>query len=206
MTHSASFFAIKILTDPTIPANAGIPRPVEMKIPEGSFLDAAAPRGRVRRQHRDDAAHRRHGFEGVRPVRARAHTSSQPGHHEPIRSASVASTRAAAEPYTYIETIAGGQGGRPAGDGMDGVQCNMTNTMNTPVEALEISYPLRVERYEIARGVGGARDASRRKRRGSFADDHRSRGTGLLAVGPAPICPLWIGRGRRRHARLQLDT
>ena len=51
--------------------------------------------------------------------------------------------------YTYIETIAGGQGGRPSGDGMDGVQCNMTNTMNTPVEALEISYPLRVERYEI---------------------------------------------------------
>ena len=59
-------------------------------------------------------------------------------------------------PYTYIETIAGGQGGRPNGDGMDGVQCNMTNTMNTPVEALEISYPLRVERYELREGSGGA--------------------------------------------------
>ena len=58
--------------------------------------------------------------------------------------------------YTYIETIAGGQGGRPGGDGMDGVQCNMTNTMNTPVEALEISYPLRVERYELREGSGGA--------------------------------------------------
>jgi len=58
-------------------------------------------------------------------------------------------------PYTYIETIAGGQGGRPKGDGMDGVQCNMTNTMNTPVEALEISYPLRVVRYEIRPGSGG---------------------------------------------------
>ena len=58
--------------------------------------------------------------------------------------------------YTYIETIAGGQGGRPSGDGMDGVQCNMTNTMNTPVEALEISYPLRVERYELREGSGGA--------------------------------------------------
>ena len=42
------------------------------------------------------------------------------------------------------------------GDGMDGVQCNMTNTLNTPVEALEIAYPLRVERYEIRDGSGGA--------------------------------------------------
>src|SRR6266850_5321614 len=58
--------------------------------------------------------------------------------------------------YTYIETIAGGQGGRPMGPGMDGVQCNMTNTMNTPIEALEISYPLRVERYELLEGTGGA--------------------------------------------------
>ena len=58
-------------------------------------------------------------------------------------------------PYTYVETIAGGQGGRPMGPGMDGVQCNMTNTMNTPIEALEISYPLRVERYELVEGTGG---------------------------------------------------
>src|SRR5262245_11778379 len=57
--------------------------------------------------------------------------------------------------YTYIETIAGGQVGRPGGDGMDGVQCSMTNTMNTPVEALEIAYPLRVERYELREGSGG---------------------------------------------------
>lgn len=58
-------------------------------------------------------------------------------------------------PYTYIETIAGGEGGKPWGDGTDGVQCNMTNTMNTPVESLEITYPLRVERYEFRPGSGG---------------------------------------------------
>jgi N-methylhydantoinase B len=58
-------------------------------------------------------------------------------------------------PYTYIETIAGGEGGRPWGDGTDGVQCNMTNTMNTPVEALEITYPLRVQQYELRPGSGG---------------------------------------------------
>src|SRR2546423_6625240 len=59
-------------------------------------------------------------------------------------------------PYSYIETIGGGQGGRPMGPGDDGIQCNMTNTMNTPVEALEITYPLRVERYELREGSAGA--------------------------------------------------
>src|SRR5437588_235710 len=59
-------------------------------------------------------------------------------------------------PYSYIETIGGGQGGRPMGPGDDGIQCNMTNTMNTPVEALEITYPLRVERYELREGSSGA--------------------------------------------------
>jgi N-methylhydantoinase B len=58
-------------------------------------------------------------------------------------------------PYSYIETIGGGQGGRPMGPGDDGIQCNMTNTMNTPVEALEITYPLRVERYELREGSAG---------------------------------------------------
>src|SRR5438093_413240 len=59
-------------------------------------------------------------------------------------------------PYSYIETIGGGQGGRPMGPGDDGIQCNMTNTMNTPVEALEITYPLRVERYELREGSSGS--------------------------------------------------
>ncbi len=62
----------------------------------------------------------------------------------------------AGRPYTYIETIGGGQGGRPWGPGDDGIQCNMTNTMNTPIEALEITYPLRVERYELREGSAGA--------------------------------------------------
>ena len=89
--------------------------------------------------------------------------------------------------YTYIETIAGGQGGRPGGDGMDGVQCNMTNTMNTPVEALEIAYPLRVERYELREGSGG-----KGRHRGGHgvvrvADGHRPRGARIAAVGPTPI-------------------
>ncbi len=62
---------------------------------------------------------------------------------------------ATGEPFAYYETIAGGMGARPGSDGVDAVQVHMTNTLNTPIEALEFSYPMRVERYEIVPGTGG---------------------------------------------------
>ena len=153
MTHSAVFFAIKILTDPTIPANAGILRPVEIKIPKGSFLDAQLPAAvcagntETTQQIADTVLKAFAQFAPERIPAASQGTMNLIG----VGGVDPRSGR----PYTYIETIAGGQGGRPAGDGMDAVQCNMTNTMNTPIEALEISYPLRVERYEIREGSGG---------------------------------------------------
>jgi N-methylhydantoinase B len=153
MTHSAVFFAVKILTDATIPANAGILRPVEIRIPKGSFLDAQPPAavcaGNTETAQRvSDTVLR--AFAQFAPERVPA--ASQ-GTMNLIGIGGIDPRNG--RPYTYIETIAGGQGGRPKGDGMDGVQCNMTNTMNTPVEALEISYPLRVVRYEIRAGSGG---------------------------------------------------
>jgi len=153
MTHSAVFFAVKILTDATIPANAGILRPVEIRIPQGSFLDAQPPAavcaGNTETTQRvSDTVLR--AFAQFAPERVPA--ASQ-GTMNLIGIGGIDPRNG--RPYTYIETIAGGQGGRPKGDGMDGVQCNMTNTMNTPVEALEISYPLRVVRYEIRPGSGG---------------------------------------------------
>jgi N-methylhydantoinase B len=154
MTHSAVFFAVKVLTDAGLPANAGILRPVTILIPPGSFLDARHPAavcaGNTETSQRiSDAVLR--AFAQLAPSRIPAASQGTMnligvGGNDPR------SGRA----YTYIETIAGGQGGRPGGDGMDGVQCNMTNTMNTPVEALEIAYPLRVERYELREGSGGA--------------------------------------------------
>jgi N-methylhydantoinase B len=59
------------------------------------------------------------------------------------------------EHFSYYETIAGGEGGLPFRDGMDGVHTHMTNTRNTPVEALELAYPLRVEAYRLLGGSGG---------------------------------------------------
>jgi N-methylhydantoinase B len=58
--------------------------------------------------------------------------------------------------WTYYETIGGGSGAGPRGDGASAVQCHMTNTLNTPAEAIEMQYPLRVLRFERARGTGGA--------------------------------------------------
>jgi N-methylhydantoinase B len=154
MTHSAVFFAVKVLTDPTIPTNSGTFRPVEVRIPEGSFLNARRPAavcaGNTETTQRVvDAVLK--AFAKLAPERIPA-ASQGTMNLISVGGRDPRSGRA----YTYVETIAGGQGGRPGGPGMDGVQCNMTNTMNTPVEALEISYPLRVERYELLEGTGGA--------------------------------------------------
>ena len=59
-------------------------------------------------------------------------------------------------PFAYYETVGGGAGAGPQGDGLSGVHVHMTNTLNTPVEALEYAYPFRVRRYALRRGSGGA--------------------------------------------------
>jgi N-methylhydantoinase B len=59
-------------------------------------------------------------------------------------------------PFTYYETVGGGAGASPAGDGLSGVHVHMTNTLNTPIEALEFAYPLRVRHYGLRRGSGGS--------------------------------------------------
>lgn len=152
-THSAVFFAVKILSDPSIPVNAGTFRPVRISIPAGSFLDAEHPAavcaGNTETTHRvADTVLK--AFAQIAPDRIPAASQGTMnlisiGGRDPRNG----------KAYTYVETICGGQGGRPRGPGMSGVQCNMTNTLNTPVEALEISYPLRVERYELRDGTGG---------------------------------------------------
>jgi len=58
-------------------------------------------------------------------------------------------------PFVYYETIGGGMGGRPTKDGVSGIHTHMTNTMNTPIEALEFAFPLRLKRYALRRGSGG---------------------------------------------------
>src|SRR5258706_8256504 len=107
--------------------------------PRGLIPQRAASGRRLRRQHRNHAARGRavlKVFAQFAPDRIPAASQGtmnliSVGGRDPRNGRA----------YTYVETIAGGQGGRPLGPGVDGVQCNMTNTMNTPIEALEISYP-----------------------------------------------------------------
>ena len=78
--------------------------------------------------------------------------------------------------FTYYETLGGGQGACPDADGPSGVHVAMSNTLNTPVEALELEFPLRVTEYALRRGSGGAGALPRRRRRrprarGARADD-----------------------------------
>ena len=89
--------------------------------------------------------------------------------------------------WTYYETIGGGQGGEPAGAGDSGVHVGMTNTLNTPVEALELEFPLRVERYELRGGSRRRGRAPRRRRHRAGDARARARGRPLLT-------------DRRRHA------
>ena len=153
MAYSASFFALKTVTDPTIPVNSGTFRPIELVLPPDSFLNAQPPAavcaGNTEATHRicDTVLKAAAQFAPDAALAGSQGTMNLIG----IGGTDPRTGRA----YTYIETIAGGEGGRPWGDGTDGVQCNMTNTMNTPVEALEISYPLRVERYELRTGSAG---------------------------------------------------
>src|SRR5580700_2165278 len=154
MTYSASFFAIEVTTEQEITVNAGTFLYVELRLPEGSFL-AARPPAAV-------CAGNTETTQRIADTVLKVCAQFAPD-RVPAASQGTMNTIAVGgndprdgRPYSYIETIGGGQGGRPMGPGDDGIQCNMTNTMNTPVEALEITYPLRVERYELREGSSGA--------------------------------------------------
>lgn len=154
MTWSASLFALKLVTDPDIPVNGGSLRAIDLTLPEDSVVNARAPAavcaGNTETTQRicDTVLRAAARFAPDRTPAASQGTMNLIG----VGGTDPRSGR----PFTYIETIAGGEGARPWGDGTDGVQVNMTNTMNTPIEALEISYPLRVTCYELRPGTGGA--------------------------------------------------
>ena len=154
MCWSSVFYSLKLLTDASLPPNAGVLRPVRVHIPKGSFLDAQRPAavcaGNTETTQRlADTVLR--GFAQIAPERIAAASN---GTMNLIGIGGVDPRNG--RPYTYIETSGGGQGGRPMGPGMSGVHANMSNTLNTPIESLEVSYPLRCLRYELRDGSGGA--------------------------------------------------
>ncbi|WP_129115721.1 hydantoinase B/oxoprolinase family protein [Halegenticoccus tardaugens] len=147
---SAVYFVVRCVTDPEIPPNQGCYDPVSIDVPEGSVLNprppAAVVGGNVETSQR------------VTDVVLAALSEAAPdrvpaGGQGTMNNLTIGSRTS--EGFTYYETIGGGFGARPDGDGMDGVQVGMTNTLNTPIEALEAEYPLRVERYALRSGSGG---------------------------------------------------
>ena len=150
VTVSAVGFALRCATDPTIPANGGAMRPVRVVAPAGTVVAATPPvavgAGNVEVSQR------------VADVCLAALEAAAPGRVGGANQGTMNNVLLGASdpaPWVYYETIGGGQGARPWADGMSGVHTAMTNTRDTPVEALERELPLRVVRSTLRRGSGG---------------------------------------------------
>src|SRR5215218_5558423 len=147
VTRSASYFALRVLLPEDILANAGTYAPLTIEAPRGSLVNASYPSavvaGNVETSNRiaDTVLTALAGFAPERiPAQGQGTMNNLliggPG-------------------WTYYETIGGGQGASNTGPGPSGVHVGMSNTLNTPIEAFEMEYPMRVERYELLYDSGG---------------------------------------------------
>ena len=147
VTVSAVAYALRAAVDPTIPANGGALRPVRVVAPPGTIVAARPPAavgaGNVEVSQR------------VADVCLRALAEPCPTRVPAAGQGTMNNVLVGGDGWVYYETVAGGQGGRPDAPGMSGVHTGMTNTRNTPIEALERTFPLRVLRYRLRRGSGG---------------------------------------------------
>jgi N-methylhydantoinase B len=146
VTRSACFYVVRVLVDPDLPASGGAFAPVSVTAPAGSLVNARPPAavaaGNVETSSRIvDVV--MHAFGQAVEVPAQGQGT--------MNNVTFGNDR-----FTYYETIGGGQGACPEADGPSGVHVAMSNTLSTPVEALELQYPLRVRRYALRLGSGGA--------------------------------------------------
>ncbi len=152
VAKSAVYFVVRCVTDPEIPPNQGCYDPITVSVPEGTLLNPDAPAavvgGNVETSQRVTDV--------VFTALAEAAPDRVPAQGQgTMNNLTIGSRAGGSEGFTYYETIGGGFGGRASGDGMDGVQVGMTNTLNTPIEALEAEYPLFVEEYSLRENSGG---------------------------------------------------
>jgi N-methylhydantoinase B len=153
ITFSACFYVFRCLLAEEVPATAGLMRPVQVIAPEGTIVNARPPAavagGNVETSQR------------IVDVLLRALAQAIPGRIPAAASGTMNNlTIGGIDPHTgesfaYYETVAGGMGARPGKAGVSGVHTHMTNSLNTPAEALEYAYPLRVRRYSLRAGSGG---------------------------------------------------
>ncbi len=153
ITLSAVFYVFRCLNEEDIPTNAGGFRPIKITAPEGLIVNARPPAavagGNVETSQRlVDVLLGALGqaLPSLIPAASSGTMNNLSiGGFDPIRG----------KPFTYYETIAGGMGASPQGPGLSGVHTHMTNTMNTPIEALEHAYPFQVVRYKLRSDSGG---------------------------------------------------
>jgi N-methylhydantoinase B/oxoprolinase/acetone carboxylase alpha subunit len=148
VTVSAVAFALRSATDPSIPANGGAMRPVTVIAPPGTVA-AARPPAAV-------GAGNGEVSQRVADVCLGALARAVPGRLGAAGQGTMNNVLIGGDGWVYYETVGGGQGGRPGKPGMSGVHTAMTNTRDTPVEALERALPIRVRRYGLRQGSGGA--------------------------------------------------
>jgi N-methylhydantoinase B len=145
VTRSACFYVVRVLVDPDLPASGGAFAPVTVAAPAGCLVNARPPAavaaGNVETSSRIvDLVMRAFGQAIDVPAQGQG----------TMNNVTFGNDR-----FTYYETIGGGQGACPQADGPSGVHVAMSNTLSTPVEALELQYPLRVRRYALRPGSGG---------------------------------------------------
>jgi N-methylhydantoinase B len=154
ITFSACFYVFRCLLQEDVPAAAGLMRPVRMIAPKGTVVNARPPAavagGNVETSQR------------IVDVLLRALAKAMPdrvpaGSSGTMNNLTIGGIdERTGEPFAYYETIAGGMGARPDRPGVSGVHTHMTNSLNTPAEALEYAYPLRVTEYSLRKSSGGA--------------------------------------------------
>jgi len=145
VTRSACFYVVRCLAAPDLPASGGAFAPVTVRAPEGCLVNARSPAA-VAAGNTETSSR---VVDVVFAALARALPVPAQGQGT-MNNVVLGNDR-----FTYYETIAGGQGACPDAHGPSGVHVAMSNTLSTPIEALELAYPLRVERYELRTGSGG---------------------------------------------------
>jgi N-methylhydantoinase B len=147
VTRSCLYYAVRVATDPTIPANGGCYRPISLTVPEGTIVNARPPAavaaGNVETSQR------------IADTILGALAQAAPDVVPAASQGTMNNVLIGNDEFAYYETVAGGQGARPYRDGQSGIQTGMTNTRNTPIESLHMHYPFRVVAYTLRRGSGG---------------------------------------------------
>src|SRR6202050_3909427 len=154
ITYSACFYVFRCLLADDVPATSGLMRPIRVIAPEGTVVNALPPAavagGNVETSQRIVDVLLRALAQAI-PDRIPAAASGT------MNNLTIGGTDPrTGQPFAYYETIAGGMGARPGKTGVSGVHTHMTHSLNTPAEALEYAYPLRIRRYSLRSGSGGA--------------------------------------------------